>query len=68
MPYLFIGAKYELALPPALAEPQKKFITHLTTRLVDTGHWALMEDPEAVIGHMSEWLDVVVFGGVESKI
>jgi len=68
VPYLFIGAKYELALPPALAEPQKTFIPHLTARLVDTGHWALMEDPEAVIGHMSEWFDVVVLGGVESKI
>lgn len=57
-----------MALPPAMAEPQKKFIPHLTTRLVDTGHWALMENPEAVIGHMSEWLDVVVLGGVKSKI
>jgi len=68
VPYLFIGAKYELALPPALAEPQKEFIPHLTARLVDTGHWALVEDPEAVIAHMSEWLNVVVLGGVKSKI
>ena len=68
MPYLFIGAKYDVALPPAMAEPQKRFIPHLTTRLVDTAHWALVEDPEAVIRHMSEWLDVVVIGGVKSKI
>jgi len=67
VPYLFIGAKYDVALPPAMAESQVHFIPQLTTRIVDTAHWAMVEDPEAVIEHMSEWLDSVVLGG-KSKI
>ncbi|KAG0640038.1 Alpha/Beta hydrolase protein [Tuber brumale] len=63
VPYLFIGAKHDAALPPSLAEPQKLFIPQLTTRIVDTAHWAMVEDPEAVIRHMNEWLDTVVLGG-----
>ncbi|CAZ85380.1 unnamed protein product [Tuber melanosporum] len=63
VPYLFIGARHDVALPPSMAEPQKRFISQLTVRVVETAHWAMVEDPEAVIGHMSEWLDTVVLGG-----
>ncbi|RPB02196.1 alpha/beta-hydrolase [Choiromyces venosus 120613-1] len=62
VPYLFIGATHDRALPPSMAESQKHLITQLTTRLVDTGHWALVEGPEVVIGHMNEWFDAVVLG------
>ncbi|PWW79550.1 alpha/beta-hydrolase [Tuber magnatum] len=68
VPYLFLGARHDMAIRPFMAESQKHLIPHLTTRHMDTAHWALVEDPETAIGHMSEWLDSVVLGGGESKI
>ncbi|CUS09877.1 unnamed protein product [Tuber aestivum] len=68
VPCLFLGAKYDIATPPSMAESQKHSIPHLTARLMDTGHWALLEDPETAIGHVSEWIDAVVLGGGESNI
>lgn len=67
VPYLFIAATYDRALPPSIAAAQVAWIPNLTSREVKTGHWALTEDPGTVIGYLDEWLEQVVFGG-KSKL
>jgi len=43
--------------------PQNLVAPKLTHRTVDTGHWAMMEDPDAVHHILKKWTTVVVLGG-----
>ncbi|KAF7181858.1 hypothetical protein CNMCM7691_001155 [Aspergillus felis] len=56
VPVLFIQALKDLSLPPQLAEGMGEVIPQLTIEKIDTGHWALVEDPETINGIIAGWL------------
>ncbi|KAF7166893.1 hypothetical protein CNMCM6106_002537 [Aspergillus hiratsukae] len=56
VPVLFIQALKDLSLPPQLAEGMGEVIPQLTIEKIDTGHWALREDPETINRIISGWL------------
>jgi soluble epoxide hydrolase/lipid-phosphate phosphatase len=67
VPYLFVAATHDMALPPSMAKHQGKFIPNLTTRELKSSHWVMEETPETLLVILKEWLDKVVFGP-KSKI
>ncbi|KKK13505.1 hypothetical protein ARAM_003522 [Aspergillus rambellii] len=60
VPVLFIQALRDEALPPHLGKGMEKSLPLLTTRQVNTSHWALWEKPEEVNEILSGWVDEVV--------
>lgn len=66
MPALFIQTVYDGVLPPAFvnAIPQHLVAPNFTTKPVETEHWAMMENPDAVNGILKEWITEVVLGRV----
>ena len=65
VPALFIQSTHDSVLPPDFIEkiPQNLVAPKLTHRTVDTGHWAMMEDPDAVNHILKEWITAVVLEG-----
>ncbi|KAF8438255.1 Alpha/Beta hydrolase protein [Terfezia claveryi] len=65
VPALFIQTLHDAVLPPDFVEnvPQHLVAPKLTHRTVDTEHWAMMEDPDAINNILKEWITVVVLGG-----
>ncbi|KAJ8613331.1 hypothetical protein MRB53_037018 [Persea americana] len=66
-PVLFIQALRDNVLTPDLSRGMGKYIKQLTTREVDSGHWALWQTTNATNKHIREWFEQVVFGA-KSKI
>ncbi|KAL4780160.1 Alpha/Beta hydrolase protein [Aspergillus varians] len=62
VPVLFIQALRDDALPPSLGKTMGKFMPNLTTKQVNTSHWALWEKPEEVNAILDAWLNEVVDG------
>jgi len=62
IPFLFISAKQDAALPPKMAEGMQRNIPQLTRRETDASHWVLMEKPDEVNRFLSDWLATVVDG------
>lgn len=65
IPVLFVGATNDAALKPETARKMPEQIPHLTTRQVNTGHWALWEKPEDVNRFIRDWLEEKVFPNLE---
>ena len=65
VPALFIQTMHDAVLPQKFidAHPQLSVAPKLTQRKVDTEHWAMMEDPDAVNAILKEWFTEVVLGG-----
>lgn len=65
VPALFIQTMHDAVLPPDFIEniPQHLVAPKLTQRTVDTDHWAMAEDPDAVNNILKEWITAVVLGG-----
>lgn len=63
VPFLFIQALRDAALPTSLGKAMGKNLPNLTTKQVDTSHWALWEKPQDVNAILDNWLDEVVEGG-----
>lgn len=63
VPVLFIQALRDAALPTSLGKTMGKNLPNLTTKQVDTAHWALWEKPQDVNAILDNWLDEVVEGG-----
>ncbi|RAH58242.1 epoxide hydrolase [Aspergillus piperis CBS 112811] len=60
-PLLFIQALKDSALPPHLGKGMTRTVPHLTYKQVNTGHWALWQEPEEVNEIIAWWLKEVVF-------
>jgi pimeloyl-ACP methyl ester carboxylesterase len=56
MPTLFVAGKKDTALPPSMSVGMEKYFRSLTRGEVDSGHWALWEQPEAVNRFIREFL------------
>jgi pimeloyl-ACP methyl ester carboxylesterase len=59
MPVLFLHAAYDTiceTVNSRLAEPMRRDCTHLTERVLDTGHWIVQEQPAEVNAAIAEWL------------
>lgn len=57
MPFLFICATKDDALPKSISAGMDKFFKSLTRREVVAGHWALWEKPVDVNAHIREFLE-----------
>jgi pimeloyl-ACP methyl ester carboxylesterase len=68
VPTLFIQALRDQALPPHLGKSMAKHIPRLTTKQVNTSHWALWEKPAEVNEIISGWLKEVVFADRAGKL
>ncbi|CZR61382.1 related to epoxide hydrolase [Phialocephala subalpina] len=56
MPFLFITAKKDAALPPSLSEGMERSFRSLTRGQVDATHWALWEKPAEINQYLEEFL------------
>ena len=59
MPTLFIAAEYDFTcecITSRLAQPMLNHCSHLTTRVVQSGHWMAQEKPVEVNGALVHWL------------
>jgi soluble epoxide hydrolase/lipid-phosphate phosphatase len=63
IPTLFIAAKKDPTIPEMMYAHVGKFIPDLTLRVVNTHHWAMIEDPNGVNKIITEWIKEVVFAG-----
>ncbi|KAM5347384.1 hypothetical protein ACJ41O_010389 [Fusarium nematophilum] len=68
VPSLFITASHDDALPPILGQGMDAYFADLTTKGVAASHWALWEAPEAVNGHVSDWIAAKIEGGAEASL
>jgi hypothetical protein len=50
-------------IPEDIMKTSTSYIPNLTSRSVNTNHWAMLEDPKGVNKHLKEWVEQVVFGG-----
>ena len=66
-PALFILATKDNALPRSLSEGMDKEFANLTTREVESSHWALWQVPDAVNQQITEWLKDIS-GGMKSNL
>jgi soluble epoxide hydrolase/lipid-phosphate phosphatase len=55
-PSLFIPATKDTFMPPMLYERMGQYFEDLTVEKVETGHWAMWEDPEGVNGILEKWI------------
>jgi soluble epoxide hydrolase/lipid-phosphate phosphatase len=55
-PSLFIGVTKDAFMIPELSEGMDHYFEDLTMETVDTGHWAMMEDPEGVNRFLEKWI------------
>lgn len=57
VPSLMISAENDPFLTPAMADGMPKYVTDLERHTIpNCGHWTQMERPEALSGHMLDWL------------
>jgi pimeloyl-ACP methyl ester carboxylesterase len=56
-PTLIVWGKNDFIFPAEGAEPYKRDLKNLELHLLDTGHFALEEDGEAIAGYMRAFLD-----------
>ncbi|KAE8454335.1 hypothetical protein EG329_005260 [Mollisiaceae sp. DMI_Dod_QoI] len=56
MPFLFITAKNDAALPPSLSQGMDRWFRSLTRGQVDATHWALWEKPAEINQYLEEFL------------
>lgn len=59
---MFISAKKDDALPPAMSKGMDAYFDGLVRREVDANHWALWEASEAVNGYIGEFIQGVLDG------
>jgi len=62
VPVLFVQATRDNVLTPSLSVGMEKYVSKLTRREVDAGHWALWQTAQGVNKHLKEWFEDVVFG------
>jgi soluble epoxide hydrolase / lipid-phosphate phosphatase len=60
---MYIDTKKSSLISSSALQSSSSYIPNLTSRSVNTDHWAMLEDPEAVNKHIKEWIEQVVFGG-----
>jgi pimeloyl-ACP methyl ester carboxylesterase len=57
LPCLMVTAEWDLALPPALAEPMSELCTDLEVHMIkECGHWTQQEKPNELNAIMVDWL------------
>ncbi|KAI9845254.1 MAG: hypothetical protein M1837_005010 [Sclerophora amabilis] len=61
VPFLFIQATKDAALPPAMSRHMAHFFPHMTKKNIAAGHWVTWQKPEEVNGILKEWISDVVF-------
>jgi pimeloyl-ACP methyl ester carboxylesterase len=61
IPTLFVAGLKDAALIPAMSRGMEQHIPKLTRKEVNTGHWALWEDPATVNSYLKEWLEGTYF-------
>lgn len=56
-PTLMLAAEDDVFLPPILSEGMERLVPNTTRHIIaDCGHWAMWEQPEAILTHMKTWL------------
>jgi soluble epoxide hydrolase/lipid-phosphate phosphatase len=50
-------------IPADIMKAAKSHIPNLTSRSVNTNHWAMLEDPKGVNKHIKDFVEQVVWGG-----
>ena len=56
-PTLMLCAEDDVFLPPALSEGMERLVPNITRHIIsECGHWAMWEQPEAILSHMKTWL------------
>jgi pimeloyl-ACP methyl ester carboxylesterase len=69
VPSMMIVALRDSALTPSISEGMERYFDKLVKRAVDADHWALWEAPDAVNGHIREFLATVAKGdGLKSSL
>jgi pimeloyl-ACP methyl ester carboxylesterase len=57
VPSLMVVAEWDMALPPALAEPMRSLVDDLELATIpQCGHWTPQEQPEALNRILADWL------------
>jgi len=57
LPCLMVTAEWDLALPPALAEPMSELCSDLEVHMIEEcGHWTQQEKPDELNAIMVDWL------------
>lgn len=56
IPFLFVTASKDAALPPAMSKGMDKWFEDLTRAEVDAHHWALWEKPKEVNDVIEKWV------------
>jgi len=56
-PVLFIAAKKDMALPPAMSAGMERYFDNFRRELVDCSHWALWEAAPEVNEILKEWIE-----------
>ncbi len=54
---LMLAPENDMFLPPAMSENMHSLVPALTRQIIkDCGHWAMWEQPEAILDAMQDWL------------
>lgn len=56
VPYLFIGATKDTALPPSMSAGMERYCSRLTRKEINTGHWVMYESPKEARLMIQNWL------------
>jgi soluble epoxide hydrolase/lipid-phosphate phosphatase len=60
---MYIDTTKSSLIPASILQSSRSYTPNLTSRSVNTDHWAMLEDPNAVNKNVKEWIEQVVFGG-----
>jgi pimeloyl-ACP methyl ester carboxylesterase len=63
VPTMYIDTSKSSLIPADIMKSSKSHIPNLTSRSVNTNHWAMLEDAKGVNKHIKDWVEQVVFGG-----
>ncbi|KAI9760979.1 MAG: hypothetical protein M4579_001355 [Chaenotheca gracillima] len=62
LPFLFVQATDDAALPPAMSQAMPHFFSNMTKKEVAAGHWVNWQKPEEINAILKEWIAATVFG------
>lgn len=57
LPALMIAARHDPICHPMLTNNLLQYFETLERRMIDTGHWTQLEDPDTTTAIMVDWLD-----------
>ncbi|EAU85180.1 hypothetical protein CC1G_06196 [Coprinopsis cinerea okayama7 len=56
-PVLWLGAARDAVCVPQLRQPDPAFVTNVTSKVIDVGHWLMFDAENEVNSELEAWLE-----------